>query len=450
MPTSRPTSRPTRRTSLSCTCCRTSSGGFPARADGPRPRPGRPAPPPALEEVSGLPADLRRLGRRSALAGQRHRAGPHADLRPLARRLPVDAARRVRRGRGPAGGRDGQLRGRPPEHSAPAASLPQDILRIDQAMRDGVDSSRTRRLLGPLRARRAERDAAPHGPRLRRRRALALSAPLRPAEARAARRAVPRVFVHAFTDGRDTPPRAARRYIRQLEASLRARRRPRDRHASRGRYYAMDRDKRWDRVARAYAAAGLRQRPTDAGSAGEAVADAYAAARPTSSSSRPVRRSTTASRSAPIRDGDAVVFFNFRADRAAPDRRARSWRTDFTGFDRGRRAEASTSSTMTAVRRGLRRCPRLFRPGGPERDPGGRVAGEGGITNLRIAETEKYAHVTYFFNGGVEKAYPGEDRVLVPSRRWRPTTCTPEMSAPGDHRGGRALTGGRAGTTCSS
>ena len=241
----------------------------------------------------------------------------------------------------------------------------------------------------------------------------------------AAQRHVPRVFVHAITDGRDASPAGSARYIPQLQQVL-------DRTGGRiasvvGRYYAMDRDKRWDRTQLAYdaivsgVAAAQSQNPQAAVLASHSagvtdefikpvvIVDAHGA---------PV---------GPIRDGDSVVFFNFRADRARQMTSALAF-PSFDGFVR-RDAPNVHYTTMTVYDRtyGL---PVVFEPQsftGNFAD----VLAEHGRSNLRLAETEKYAHVTYFFNCGREALYPAEDRLLVPSQKVATYDLMPEMSAPG-------------------
>jgi 2,3-bisphosphoglycerate-independent phosphoglycerate mutase len=240
----------------------------------------------------------------------------------------------------------------------------------------------------------------------------------------ARREGVPEVFIHAFLDGRDTPPRAGLGYIEALERRLAQRGHGRIATVS-GRYFAMDRDKRWDRVAQAYQAVvgldGLR-----AASASTAVRQSYGRnegdefVQPTliTSGAEPVGR---------MRDGDAAIFFNFRADRARELTRALTEPT-FAEFERKVWPRLATLVCMTEYDKtfGL---PAAFPPDKPaEIFP--EILSRAGLRQLRCAETEKYAHVTYFFNGGREEPFPGEDRILVPSPREVKTyDLKPEMSA---------------------
>jgi len=239
----------------------------------------------------------------------------------------------------------------------------------------------------------------------------------------ARREKVPVVYLHLFLDGRDTPPASAEQFILDLNEKLKAF--PNTKIATvSGRYYAMDRDKRWDRVERAYVCltegAGNR-----AASALEAVRDSY-------------RKNVTDEFVLPtaidgvvpdglIRDGDGVIFFNFRADRARELTRALTAET-FAEFPRRRRLNLSAYTTMTQYDETFN-IPVAYSPR-ETRKIIGEIASQAGIKQLRIAETEKYAHVTYFFNGGEESRFPGEERILIPSPKDVATyDLKPEMSA---------------------
>ena len=243
----------------------------------------------------------------------------------------------------------------------------------------------------------------------------------------ARRRKAARLFVHALTDGRDTAPTAAADDVAAVERTLA------DAGAGRiatviGRYYAMDRDRRWDRTRRAWAAltGGVGR---GAPSAGALVAAAHAAGTTdefiepgvvVDGDGRPV---------GPLRDGDSVVFFNFRADRARQLTRALAFdERRFDAFERPRRpAVAVTTLTEYDATFGL---PAAFDPLSFTGNVA-EVLAAAGRTNLRLAETEKYAHVTYFFNSGEERPYAGEDRILVPSPKVPTYDLQPEMSAAG-------------------
>ena len=236
----------------------------------------------------------------------------------------------------------------------------------------------------------------------------------------AAREGVPRVAVHAFLDGRDTPPRSA-------EPSLRALQDVCDRLGNAriasvgGRYYVMDRDQRWDRVQRGWNAmveADGEHRAADALSAlqaayGRGENDEFVAP-------------TVLDGAQPMADGDGVVFMNFRADRA---RQITAAFVDpaFDGFV-ARRPALSRFTCLTEYDARLP-APVAFAPD-DLRQTFGEVLAAAGMTQLRIAETEKYAHVTFFFSGGREDAFPGEARILVPSPKVATYDLQPEMSCP--------------------
>ena len=193
-----------------------------------------------------------------------------------------------------------------------------------------------------------------------------------------------------------------------------------------GRYYAMDRDKRWERVAVAYDLVVDGTAPFSAASADAALAAAYARGEG-DEFVQPTVIVDAAGRKAAMSDGDVVVFMNFRADRAREITRAL---TDpaFAGFARKRVPELARFVCLTSYGDEFARLPVAFEPQSVANGFGEYVS-RLGFTQLRIAETEKYAHVTYFFSGGVEAVYPGEDRILVPSPRVATYDLRPEMSA---------------------
>ena len=299
----------------------------------------------------------------------------------------------------------------------------QDLVRINRAIeRDELERNAV--LLAAMDTARAEGKAlhlmgliGPGGVHASQEHLLAL---LRTAK----QRGVARVFVHAFLDGRDTPPTSALGYLEELEGFLRETGTGRIATVI-GRFYAMDRDKRWDRVKQAYDAMvrGIGRRAPGAVEGvrawyAEKVTDEF------------VPPTVIADRDAPVatlHDGDAAIFFNFRADRARELTRALAV-PGFHEFDRG------------GLRLGMFVCmtqydatfelPVAFAPEQP-REIFPEVVSEQGLTQFRTAETEKYAHVTFFFNGGREVVFPGEERVLVPSPREVKTyDHKPEMAAP--------------------
>jgi 2,3-bisphosphoglycerate-independent phosphoglycerate mutase len=230
--------------------------------------------------------------------------------------------------------------------------------------------------------------------------------------AEAARRAGKEFFFHAFTDGRDVSPTSGAGHVRRLQevgpvATVC------------GRYYAMDRDKRWERIQRAYNAlvSGDAPRVADAAAA---VEMSYAGG-VTDEFIEPVTTGV-----AVIENGDLVIFANFRADRARQMTEALTF-DRFDGFERGRPPRIRFVQ-MTKYRADFD-FPVLFPRVLPD-DVFGSICARHGIGNLRVAETEKYAHVTYFFNGGQEQEFDGEARILVPSPKVATYDLQPEMSAP--------------------
>jgi 2,3-bisphosphoglycerate-independent phosphoglycerate mutase len=231
----------------------------------------------------------------------------------------------------------------------------------------------------------------------------------------AGREGVPDVVVHAFTDGRDTNPDSGAGYVAEVEGWGGAR------IASvMGRYYAMDRDRRWDRTKLAWDAIVHGRAEFAAASGRDAVLAAYERGE-TDEFIRP-----TLVEEGRIRSGDSVVFFNFRPDRARQLTRALG-EPDFSEFDRGDAPRAKLT-TLTEYQEDWA-YPVAFPPARPTRTLASTLA-ERGIDQLHVAETEKYAHVTYFFNGGEEDPYRGEERCLVDSPRDVATYDEkPEMSA---------------------
>jgi 2,3-bisphosphoglycerate-independent phosphoglycerate mutase len=229
------------------------------------------------------------------------------------------------------------------------------------------------------------------------------------------------VAVHAFLDGRDTPPRSALQYLANFEAATQ--------NASGvriatiiGRYFAMDRDKRWERVTKAFAALADGQGER-AGSPGAAVEAAYARGE----SDEFVRPSVVGAY-AGMKDGDGLLMANFRADRVREIMAALA-DPAFSGFARSRVPAFAARLGMTEYSAELDRLfPALFETENLTRILG-EVVADAGLRQLRIAETEKYAHVTFFLNGGREQEFPGEERILVPSPKVATYDLKPEMSA---------------------
>jgi len=230
------------------------------------------------------------------------------------------------------------------------------------------------------------------------------------------------VAVHAFLDGRDTPPKSAGSYVKQFQKEVAGIRDLRIATVC-GRYYAMDRDKRWDRVERAYRAivSGAGERADDPLQAIEA---AYARGE-TDEFVVP----TAIAGYAGMRDGDGLLVANFRADRVR-EIAAAVLDPDFAGFVREKQISFATALGLVEYSTELNRFLATLFPPEDLGDSFGEVVSRAGLTQLRIAETEKYAHVTFFFNGGRETVFPGEERILVPSPRVATYDQQPEMSAP--------------------
>ncbi len=246
---------------------------------------------------------------------------------------------------------------------------------------------------------------------------------------------VARVFVHCFMDGRDTPPHSGVDFLAQLQQKLREYNTGRIASVT-GRYYAMDRDNRWDRVERAYRAMVHGEAQWKSGDPIAAVRTSYergvtdefvepiviaeAAAGGAQANAAPV---------GPIRDDDAVIFYNFRADRARQISRALA-EPGFDKFTDAKRPKNIKFTGMTQYDKTFTWMRYLL---GQQKFEHilAQVFAELNYKNLRVAETEKYAHVTYFFNGGVEKPFPGEERILIPSPKVPTYDLKPEMNAAG-------------------
>jgi 2,3-bisphosphoglycerate-independent phosphoglycerate mutase len=232
-----------------------------------------------------------------------------------------------------------------------------------------------------------------------------------------------RVVVHAFTDGRDTAPDSGLGFLRDLEQAMAAIGVGRVGTVS-GRYYAMDRDRRWERTQRAYQAI-VHGAGEPAGSIEEAVSRAYAAG--ITDEFIPPTVIDDGSGPATIRPGDSAIFFNFRADRGRQLSEALVGEA-FGGWERGPRIPGVHLVTMARYEEGLE-SEIAFAPMDVT-NPLARVVSEAGLAQFHAAETEKYPHVTFFLNGGREEPFPGESRVLIPSPKVATYDLQPEMSAP--------------------
>ena len=236
---------------------------------------------------------------------------------------------------------------------------------------------------------------------------------------------VKEIFIHAFLDGRDTDPNSGQDYVAELVEKLDGMGAGQVASVC-GRYWAMDRDKRWDRVNRAWDLLTRGEGAVSATDPVQAIRDSYAAGATDEFLEPTVITDDSGEPLGMIRDGDSVFFWNFRADRA----RELTWafmQEDFDGFDVTGRPKVNYL-TMTPYDEKMD-LPLIFQPEAP-RNGLAEVFAREGIRNLRTAETEKYAHVTYFFNGGREEPFPHETRELVPSPKVATYDLQPEMSAP--------------------
>ena len=231
---------------------------------------------------------------------------------------------------------------------------------------------------------------------------------------------VEKVFVHCFMDGRDVPPSSGKDYVKELMDKLEEIGVGKIATVM-GRYYAMDRDNRWERVEKAYAAMVYGE--------GE-QADCPLCAMQNSYDKEVTDEfvvPTVVKGAEPISEGDSVIFYNFRPDRAREITRTLV-DPDFTGFERKKGFFPLTYVCMTQYDATMPNVDVAYKPESLTNTFGEYISNKG-LTQLRIAETEKYAHVTFFFNGGVEKQYPGEDRILVKSPAVATYDLQPEMSA---------------------
>ncbi len=242
----------------------------------------------------------------------------------------------------------------------------------------------------------------------------------------AVQRGAKNVYLHAFLDGRDTPPRSAESSLQQAEDLFKELGTGRVASII-GRYFALDRDNRWDRVKAAYDVMVTGDAEFDALTAVDGLKAAYARGE----NDEFVKATVICGEDeevATINDGDSVIFMNFRPDRAREITRALI-DEPFTGFDRGDTHPAIAHFVQTTEYASNIKAPIAYPPESLANSFGEYLSGLG-KTQLRIAETEKYAHVTFFFNGGNEVVYPGEDRILVPSPQVATYDLQPEMSAP--------------------
>ena len=242
----------------------------------------------------------------------------------------------------------------------------------------------------------------------------------------AAQQGLSKIYIHAFLDGRDTPPISAVPYLAAVEDKIKTLGVGKVASIS-GRFYSMDRDKRWERVAPAYEMLVNGVTEFAEATASEALHNAYAR----KESDEFVKCTVIkAPLQAPLRleDGDAVVYMNFRSDRARQLTDA-ILNEKFDGFERSRVVQLSGFFTLTQHDQNQKKTTPIFAQT-MVKNTFGELLQSHGLTQLRIAETEKYPHVTFFFNGGEETVFKGEDRIMVPSPKVATYDLQPEMSAP--------------------
>lgn len=236
----------------------------------------------------------------------------------------------------------------------------------------------------------------------------------------AAKRGLTNIYLHAFLDGRDVPPKSASSSIDLLDATFAALGVGRIASIT-GRFYAMDRDNRWDRVQKFYNLIAKGEAEFSADSAQQALEDAY-----NRGETDEFVLPTIIQHAVALDPQDSVVFMNFRADRAREISQAIT-ATDFTGFERNHAPHQGYFCTLTEYHQDYDYD--VAFPSTDMKNGLGEVLANVGMTQLRLAETEKYAHVTFFLNGGIETPFEGEDRILVPSPQVRTYDLQPEMNA---------------------
>jgi len=238
----------------------------------------------------------------------------------------------------------------------------------------------------------------------------------------AVQRGVKKVYVHAFLDGRDTPPKSAHASIDAMEEKFKQI--GGGQFASLiGRFYAMDRDQRWNRVEQAYKLIAEGEGEFHAENASTALSNAYER----EETDEFVKATTVGPQAIKVEEGDAIVFMNFRSDRARELTKSFT-ESDFDSFQRRRTLQLADFVTLTEYKKDFT-APIAF-PSEQLPNVLGEHISSLGLRQLRIAETEKYAHVTFFFNGGRDKPFEGEDRILIPSPKVTTYDLQPEMNAP--------------------
>lgn len=240
----------------------------------------------------------------------------------------------------------------------------------------------------------------------------------------AAQHGLEKIFLHAFLDGRDTPPKSALIFINDVNETF-AEVKCGQIASITGRFYAMDRDNRWERVQKAYDMLTQGKAEFHAKTAAEGLEMAYQRDE-TDEFVKPTCINAADAKSITVKDGDAIVFMNFRADRGR-ELSCAFTKQNFTEFERAKQPQLTEYVTLTQYAADLKVS--IAFPPMELHHVFGQVVADQGLKQLRIAETEKYAHVTYFLNGGEEQTCPNEDRILIPSPKVETYDQQPEMSA---------------------
>jgi 2,3-bisphosphoglycerate-independent phosphoglycerate mutase len=235
---------------------------------------------------------------------------------------------------------------------------------------------------------------------------------------------IKKVFIHAFLDGRDTPPKSSEKYIKEIENYCK-KNKTGEIATLCGRYYGMDRDNRWERTQSAFSTLVHAKAKYKTSSSNDAIRQAYKR-NETDEFIAPTLVSTK-NKFNGIGDNDTIVFMNFRSDRARQITDA-ILNDNFNHFERKSIPKNLNYFTLTEYDKKQKKAKAIFEPIQIDNSLG-KFVSDKGMTQLRIAETEKYPHVTFFFNGGDEKIYPGEDRILIPSPKIETYDLKPEMSA---------------------
>jgi len=300
-------------------------------------------------------------------------------------------------------------------HLGSGRKVPQDLTRINQAISSG-DFKKNAALLDLIQKTKQSNHAlhilgllSPGGVHSHEQHILALMNLIE-------KQGIQKKYLHAFLDGRDTPPKSAMKSLSLFKGQI---------ASIMGRYYAMDRDNRWDRTQQAYDCLTLGKTDSQFNNAEEALQKAYLRGE-MDEFVKPISILDNNNNPTTIEDGDTVIFMNFRADRARQLTHA-FVDENFSHFSRAKKPTLANFTTLTQYEKTL--SVNIVYPPLTHKNTLGEILSHAGLHQLRIAETEKYAHVTYFFNGGIETPFPNEERTLIPSPKVATYDLKPEMSA---------------------